>query len=385
MYATISDLLKDLFGFYIPLPIQTFGFFMAISFAFAYWVSSLELKRMEGDGLLKPIKQKQIKNAPVTIVDFVTSTVIGGFIGFKGLEMILDYDTLVLNPQEFLLSGKGSWFGALAAGAYAFYLKKKESEALKGKTQETVDVMVHPYELMGNIVALAAIGGLLGAKIFHNLENLDDFFKDPLGSLLSFSGLTFYGGLIVASASVIYYARKNDIPTLRLADAILPGVMLAYGVGRLGCHMSGDGDWGINNLAPKPEWMSIIPDWVWSYRYPHNVLNEGIPIPGCEGNHCNMLEFPVFPTPFYEAFAGVFLFFVLWSLRKRLKTPGMISSLFLIFNGTERFLVEKIRVNTTYHIFDKHITQAEIISATLFFSGLICLIYLVSKKNNKMA
>ncbi|MBC7381470.1 MAG: prolipoprotein diacylglyceryl transferase [Bacteroidia bacterium] len=385
MYATISDLLRDLFGFNIPLPIQTFGFFMALSFAGAYWTTLNELKRKEASGLLHTFLRNSIKNEPITLIDFITATIIGAFIGFKGLEMVLDYDALVLNPQGFLLSGKGSWFGALIGGAYAYYIKWKEAKTLEGTQPEKVKVEMHPYELMGNIVAIAAIAGILGAKIFHNLENLDEFMADPMGSLISFSGLTFYGGLIVAAVLIIWYAGKNGVPAFMMMDAAAPGLMLAYGIGRIGCHLSGDGDWGIDNLAPQPGWLSFLPEWVWAYRYPHNVLSDGIPIAGCEGAHCNMLANPVFPTPLYEAIACILLFFLLWSMRKRFSIPGTLFCFYLILNGLERFLIEKIRVNTTYQIFGKHITQAELISSILFLSGIIGWYLLYKRNKHKLA
>src|SRR5436853_7679108 len=117
------------------------------------------------------------------------------------------------------------------------------------------------------------------------------------------------GGLIVAGIAFIWYGRKNGIPALHLCDANATGLMLAYGVGRLGCHIAGDGDWGIANTAPKPSWMSFLPDWFWSYHYPHNVINEGVPIPGCVGSHCSILELPVWPTPLYECIICVAFFF----------------------------------------------------------------------------
>ena len=75
--------------------------------------------------------------------------------------------------------------------------------------------------------------------------------------------------------------------------------MMGYGVGRMGCQFSGDGDWGIVNEAPKPSWF-IFPDWAWAYEYPHNVLNEGVRMVNCVGNHCMKLSPPVYPTPIYE-------------------------------------------------------------------------------------
>lgn len=199
---------------------------------------------------------------------------------------------------------------------------------------------------------------------------------DPIDALLSFSGLTFYGGLIVAAIAVLYYTNKNNIPALHMIDAAAPGLMLAYGIGRIGCQLSGDGDWGIVNLAPKPEWMSFLPDWMWAFTYPHNVINEGVPIPSCEGAHCFVLPQPVFPTPFYEVVMAFVLFGVLWSIRKRIAIPGMLFSLYLVMNGVERFFIEKIRVNSTYDILGKQVTQAELISTILIIAGLSGILWL---------
>lgn len=381
MYPTLSDLLRDLFGFYIALPVQTFGFFMALSFLGAYLATRAELKRKEAEGLLHSIRQQVTLNKPVTTQDYAVQMLIGGIIGYKVLEMMLNYGELVQNPQEFILSTRGNIFGLLIGAGFAYYSKKKEADAVKGKEQKTVTQVLHPYQLMGNVLAIAAISGLIGAKIFHNLENLGEFTQDPLGALVSFSGLTFYGGLIVATVAVLYFTSKKGIPVPHMIDAAAPGLMLAYGIGRIGCHLSGDGDWGINNMAPKPEWMNALPNWMWSFRYPHNVVSEGIPIPGCEGSHCNMLEYPVFPTPFYEAVACVLLFLLLWGIRKQVKLPGMLFCIYLMLNGIERFFIEKIRVNTTYEIFGRHITQAELISSALFLLGLVGLFVILRKKN----
>ncbi|MCE2741423.1 MAG: prolipoprotein diacylglyceryl transferase [Sphingobacteriales bacterium] len=385
MYATISDLIRDLLGLAIPLPIQTFGFMMALSFVGAYLATNSELKRKEAEGLLKPFLMKRKENEPITFLDFATAVVIGSFIGFKFLEMVLDYDALVANPQKFILSGKGSWFGALLGGTYAYYQKKKEADALKGKVLKEIEVSTHPYELMGNIVGIAAIGGILGAKIFHNLENIDELMADPIGSLISFSGLTFYGGLIVAAIGILLYVRQYKIGAWHMCDSAAAGLMLAYGMGRLGCHLSGDGDWGIDNLMPKPEWLSAFPDWVWAYSYPNNVLNEGIPIAGCVGAHCNQLPNPVFPTPLYESIICIGLFGLLWGIRKKFTIPGTFFMFYLFLNGIERFLIEKIRVNTTYSIFEYKITQAELISAAFVISSIVGMIWLLSNNKKKLA
>lgn len=380
MYPTISDLLKDLLGLNIPLPIQTFGFFMGLSFLGAYWATSSELKRKEDLGLLRSSQKTIILHKRPGTQEYLIQIIFGMLIGYKLLDMILNYTQLLDDTQGFILSGRGNPIGAIIGGAIAYYFVKKEDDKAKQHTPTEQVVTVHPYQLMGNILLIAAVAGLLGAKVFHNLENLDEFSKDPIGALLSFSGLTFYGGLIVAAFAVLRYTGKNGIPALHMIDAAAPGLILAYGIGRIGCQLSGDGDWGIVNLAPKPEWMAALPDWMWSFTYPHNVISEGIPIEGCVGKHCYALPQPVFPTPFYEVLMSLAIFGILWSMRKKITTPGMLFCIYLIFNGAERFLIEKIRVNTTYTIFGKHITQAELISSLLFIIGVVATIYLFNKQ-----
>jgi prolipoprotein diacylglyceryltransferase len=157
--------------------------------------------------------------------------------------------------------------------------------------------------------------------------------------------------------------------------------MLAYGTGRLGCQLSGDGDWGIVNLAPKPDWMSFLPDWFWSYSYPHNVISSGVPIEGCFGRHCMILPQPVFPTPLYEAILCIALFFVIWSFKKKLKVPGTVFSLYLLLNGIERFTIEQIRVNNKFMFLGMNLTQAEIIASCLILLGVTGLIVFSKNRN----
>jgi prolipoprotein diacylglyceryltransferase len=170
--------------------------------------------------------------------------------------------------------------------------------------------------------------------------------------------------------TVLWYARKNNIGLLHLCDAAAPGLMLAYGTGRLGCQLSGDGDWGIVNTTAKPAYMNFLPDWFWSFKYPHNVVNEGIPIDACQGKYCYELAQGVFPTPLYEAIACILLFFALWSLRKKITVPGRMFFLYLLFNGIERFLIELIRVNSKYHLGSFSFTQAQLISTLLILTGI---------------
>jgi prolipoprotein diacylglyceryltransferase len=280
------------------------------------------------------------------------------------------------NPQGTILSTKGNFLAGLVTGAAFAWWKYREMDKLKQQKPVEKEVAVYPHQMVSEFTMAAAFGGLLGAKIFHLLEYWDDFMADPAGMFFSGSGLTMYGGLIVGGIVLIYYGIKNGIRPLHLCDANAPGLMLAYGVGRLGCQLAGDGDWGIDNLSPKPASLSFLPDWFWSYTYPHNVINEGIPIPGCTGHHCFELATPVFPTPLYESITCIAMFFVLWAMRKKIHVPGVLFSWYLLFNGAERFWIESIRINSKYHLAGISFSQAQLISLLLFLSGLAGILYL---------
>lgn len=422
MYPSLSDLLQDVFGIHVRLPIQTFGFFVAIAFLAAAYVLTKELMRREKLGWIKGVAEKYWVGKPPTVSDVLLHAFIGFVLGYKLVGAIWQWDTFVDQPQAYLLSGAGSMpSGILLALLFGFfrYRNKKKQQLAKPILREE---MIMPHQRVGDFTVIAAIGGLIGAKIFDSLENWHSYMQDPLHSFFSFSGLTFYGGLIVAGVGIAWYAHKKGINLWHLADAFSPAMMLAYGLGRIGCHMAGDGDWGIYNSAYlndghgrvvpappggfqqalhqyqdfflpnygsfaqvphayflKPHWLSFLPDWLFAFTYPHNINNEGIPIPGCEGLHCAMLPVPVFPTPLYEITACLILFGILWYLRKRIFRPGLLTAIYLIMNGVERFLVELIRVNTKYDILGIHPTQAEIISLLLIIAG----IFLIGYVNRK--
>ena len=380
MYPTISHLIEDLFGINIPLPIQTFGFWVAIAFLAASYVIKIELQRKEKEGKISIIKIKKIVGLKLKSIDIGIALFSGFLIGFKLIEAILNYEDLVADPQSFILSIRGNLFGGILFAILSLYNKQKENKKQELEKPKEVDQEIHPYELVGNITIIAAVSGIIGAKIFHNLENIQDFLADPIGQIMAFSGLTFYGGLICGAISVVMYCRKYKLNVLHLIDSAAPALMLAYGVGRIGCQMSGDGDWGVVNLKPKPEWLNSFPDWIWSYDFPNNVINAGIYIDGCTGKFCSVLPQPVWPTALYEVIMCIILFSVLWLIRKRITIPGLLFCIYLIMNGIERFFIEKIRVNTEYDILGG-ITQAEIISFCLIITGLLFSLFLLRKNN----
>jgi prolipoprotein diacylglyceryltransferase len=369
MYPTLYHALLDLTGLDLPglKFLNSFGFFVALAFLFASWTLGMELRRKEGLGLLQPVTRKVTIGLPATPLELVTNGLLGFLIGWKGLFLLLNFTESTANPQDFLLSGQGNFIGGIVVGGLFVWMKWREKEKAKLAEPKVEEVRMQAHEHGGNITMVAALWGLIGAKLFHWLENPDEFvafIKNPGGEGV-FSGLTMYGGLILAGFMVIRYFRKNGIPAWQGMDSAAPGVMLAYGIGRIGCQVSGDGDWGIVNTTPAPGW---IPDWLWSYSYPNNVNGVGIPFTGepCFPGYCTVLPEPVYPTPLYEVMMSVALFFVLWSLRKRLQPAGMIFFLFLFLNGLERFFIEKIRVNVKVW---GDITQAEIIATLLMIAG----------------
>lgn len=377
MYPSLYYAFKDLFGIDLQFlkMIQSFGFFVAIAFLISSYFLGKELKRKEEEGWLNPQKIKVLRGAKATTLEYFFSGGIGFLLGYKFLFIAQNFSLFLEDTQGFLLSLQGSFVGGIIGAALSVYLKYRESEQNKLEKPEWQEELIHPHQQVGNITMIAAIAGLIGAKIFHNLENWSDFIADPIDALISFSGLTMYGGLIVGGLSVIYYGKKNKIDPRHLIDAAAPALMLGYALGRIGCQVAGDGDWGIDNLMPKPEWMGALPDWMWSFDYPHNVNSVGVPIEGCSGRYCYHLVPAVFPTPFYETMMCLFLFLVLWGIRKRIKVPGMLFSIYLVFNGVERFFIEKIRVNTLYNVNGFEFTQAELISTFLFLLGVAGIFY----------
>jgi len=383
MYASFYELFDAWFGIkFGPLKVlHTFGACMALSFFAAAWALSKELKRKENEGILKPIPTEHYIGGRATTAELIEAFAIAFILFFKIVYILFNFEEFKSDAQGTILSLKGNILGGLIAGAAYAYFAYREKEKKKLPEPKLEHTLLHPYQLVGNITLIAAIGGIIGAKLFDALENYQDFFQNP-AMIFSSSGLTVYGGLIVGGILVLVYTGKKGIPILNMVDAAAPSMILAYAVGRIGCQMAGDGDWGIVNANPKPSFLGFLPDWMWSFGYPHNVEHAGIPIPGCMGDYCTVLSPGVYPTPFYETIMGLIIFFILWSMRKKIHASGVLFCWYLVFNGIERFLIELIRVNIKYHFFGIDATQAQLIAPLFFLAGVIGIFYFNNKYKN---
>lgn len=384
MYPDLSYMLHDLFGtepdnFFSIF--QTYGMLLVCALLVAGLVVSREFKRFEKSGIMKPLIKERIEGAAPTIMSVLPNALIGFVIGYKLLYVFNHFAEFKNDAAGVILSKTGDWTGGiiflLAYGAYSYWMAKKKQL----KEPKTIKEKIWPHKTVGDIILIAGVSGVIGAKLFAIVESkeaIESFIQDPLGMLLSGSGLAIYGGLIFGFLAVFYYIRKKKYPVLNVMDAAGPAFMLAYGVGRLGCHLSGDGDWGIPSLNPKPSWW-IFPDWTWAHSYTRNVIDEGVKMADCSWEHCMILDPPVFPTSIYEITLAVIFFLILWALRKRLKIPGLLFFIFLIFNGITRFIIEFIRVNDKYYPFGIELSQAQIIAIFISLAGIIGSIWFIVK------
>lgn len=384
MYPNLYYAFKDLFGIewgFLRF-VNSFGFFVAIAFIVAAIVLSNELRRKSKQGFFQPTEMQVKVGQPATVLDLLLNFLLGFLLGYKIIALFVMDSSATQDPQAFIFSTLGNWPLGIGLGLFFAGWKWWEKNKQKLDKPEVRTVRIWPHDRVGELTILALVFGLLGAKLFDIFENWSDFLKHPSDYIFSAKGLTFYGGLICAAFALWWYTKKHKIGFWHFNDAMAPTMMIAYSIGRIGCQVSGDGDWGIPNTSAKPfGWM---PDWFWAYKYPHNVNEVGVKMADCtDPKFCYELPVPVFPTPLYEVIVCFILFLIIWSLRKKLKVPGTLFAVYLMLNGLERFFIEKIRVNTTMEIAGLKVTQAEVISTILFLSGLVLFLFLRRKKANK--
>ena len=232
---------------------------------------------------------------------------------------------------------------------------------------------------MGNtITVLAIIFGIGGAKLLFLIEEWKDFLRDPLSMAFSPGGLTWYGGFILAMAVVFFYIRSKKVSFLKVWDCLGPALIIAYGVGRLGCHFSGDGDYGPPTRLPwgtiyaqgiaKPTY--VLQDYfdrepgmraAWNYDS-LRVIPAGVDKLGHRITEFDRVT-PLHPSPVYELLLGVIGFAILWAIRKKPLRDGVLFMIYLMLASTFRFLVEEVRLNPRITF---GLTEAQLMSAALF-------------------
>ena len=199
----------------------------------------------------------------------------------------------------------------------------------------------------------ALAGGVVGSRVYFVIQNYDSVKHDLIGELFSGAGLVWYGGAIGGTLAMLAWARYRHFLGLALLDLAAPALALGYAIGRCGCQLSGDGDYG-------KAW-----DGPWAMSYPHGTVPT---------------EQTVHPTPVYETLAMGLGAFVLWQLRDRFRA-GVLFAIYLLYAGTERFLIEFLRRNTESAF---GLTSAQLESLGMMLAGAIW-IYAVKRRHGTLS
>jgi len=234
----------------------------------------------------------------------------------------------------------GSYGVSLGIGFYLGFLLFERELRMRGKDPELA------YKLL-----LAAIPcGIIGSKIFHILEHLEDFYADPVGMLFSGAGLSVIGGFLFAMLviGIILKILKEDF--LEIGDMVTPTLALGYCFGRFGCHASGDGCYGLET------------DSFMGIAYPNGI----VPI-----------STNVYPTPLFEVFFSFIVFGLMLNLRKYEFKKGTLFFIYLILYSLPRLLVEFIRRNPKMIL---SFSQAQVVSIGMIIAGIIGLVYIYKFK-----
>jgi phosphatidylglycerol---prolipoprotein diacylglyceryl transferase len=193
------------------------------------------------------------------------------------------------------------------------------------------------------LVVWAAVGGLLGARLLFVVERLPEFFTDPLSMIFTGAGFTWYGGLIGGVVGVTLCIQRYKLSWLEVMDAVAPGIALGHGIGRIGCHLAGDGDWGPPTTLP---WGVAYTDAIVGWDYPPGVR--------------------VHPSALYETIAYTIIFAILWRYRRVPRTAGSLFWGYLLLSSLSRFLIEFLRINPPLAF---GLSEAQIISILLMIIG----------------
>ena len=212
--------------------------------------------------------------------------------------------------------------------------------------------------LSGDIVFAAAVGGILGSKIYYLIENFDRVIADPTGMIFSGAGLVFLGGLMGGTLGVTFVINKNNLSWITFADIVAPLLILGYAIGRIGCLLVGD-DYGLPTHLP---WGIEFPNGLPPSTY--SIFQTYYPWVSLDNFEPGVLS--VHPTPIYEAIIGGLIFYYLYQKRTSVTIVGSLFFTYLILAGTERFIVEFLRVNEKYFI---GLSGAQMISILMITIG----------------
>jgi phosphatidylglycerol:prolipoprotein diacylglycerol transferase len=206
-----------------------------------------------------------------------------------------------------------------------------------------------------SIVLWAAIGGILGSRLFVIFGDWRGFLAEPLSFILTGAGFVWYGGLFGGLVSVSYYLRREKIPWLVGVDCIAPALALGHAIGRIGCQVSGDGDWGPATNLP------------WAMSYPKAIIGWSVWLRGQGLDSAARVH----PAPVYETLAYSAIFLTLWRLRDRGLRDGSMLWLYLVLSSIVRFLVEFVRVEP---VLAGGLTEAQWIGIPLALTGVLMLV-----------
>jgi phosphatidylglycerol---prolipoprotein diacylglyceryl transferase len=319
-----------------PVEIHGFGLMLALGFIAGSYILTKEFDRL---GLNRDATKVFVQTLRMFYICLAVLFLTTFFIQNSGPDKPSLYEFLTSSNLHLIV------FILAAAGGYFLFRKQKEGS----------------FDLANSITLTSLVFGVAGSKLLYIFENLSDFHMRPFDTLFSAGGLTFFGGFILVVLITYLIARKAGVSYLLLTDATVPGLMLGYGIGRIGCHLAGDGDYGFPTTLP------------WGTDYSNGTLPPSIAFrdfPEITGRFPGGIvpdTIPCHPTPVYEFIICTLMFLVMWKLRKKLKQPGKIFMLFLVFIGIERFSIEFLRLNPRLFM---GLSEAQIIALLLIAAGL---------------
>ena len=215
-----------------------------------------------------------------------------------------------------------------------------------------------------DILFMAVVGGVLGAKIYYVLLNYPQLMENPKSLIFSRGGMVWYGGFLGALGLILWEVKRSKLPLGRMADITAPALAIAYGVGRIGCLLVGD-DYG----RPTAAWVGIkFPQGTPPTRVDALESQFGIQVDPALIEQFGQVV-PVHPTQIYEIGLSVVIFLILWQLRSHRHRLGFVWMVWMILAGAERLLVEVVRVKDDR--FFGPMTLAQVLSLALITAGII--------------